>query len=191
MRPMLDDLELPQVQEIRTHELRSLAEHKPPGMAGSFLQNLGRRPTLLLLWGVASGADARAFLAKLETKFRAGKPLPFTADIVTDSTIEKVLVEDLKLDEIAGRPERFTYVLTLRELIEPVAPSALGAGAGAGASLAALAALDSDLLAEAAKLTGDLVAGLVAGRELVDALARFVPQFTDLLARLRQLGQPN
>jgi hypothetical protein len=182
---MLDDLELPQVQEIRTHELRSLAEHKPPGMAGSFLQNLGRRPTLLLLWGVASGAGARAFLAKLEAKFRAGKPVPFTADIVTDSTIEKVLVEDLKLDEIAGRPERFTYVLTLRELIEPVAPSAAGI---AGAGLADLAALDSDLLAEAAKLTGDLVAGLVAGRELVDALTRFVPQFTDLLARLRQLG---
>ena len=35
MRPMLDDLDLPQVQEIATHDRRVLAEHKPPGMAGS------------------------------------------------------------------------------------------------------------------------------------------------------------
>jgi hypothetical protein len=180
MRPMLDDLELPQVQEIRTHELRALAEHKAPGMAGSYLQNLGRRPALLLLWGVASGPDARDFLAKLETKFRAGQPLPFTADIVTDSTIEKVRVEDLKLDEVAGRPDRFTYVLALREAIEPVAPATAPAVDGG---------LDADLLADAAQLTGDLVAGLAAGRELLDSLARFVPQFTDLLTRLRQFAQ--
>jgi len=182
MRPMLDDLELPQVQEIRTHELRSLAEHKPPGMAGSYLQNLGRRPTLLLLWGVATGPDARDFLGKLEAKFRAGQPLPFTADIVADAAIDKVRVEDLKLDEVAGRPDRFTYVLALREAIEPVAPAtttALDPG------------LDTDLLADAAELTGDLIAGLAAGRELLDSLGRFVPQFTDLLARLRQLGTSN
>jgi hypothetical protein len=176
---MLDDLELPQVQEIRTHELRSLAEHKAPGMAGSYLQNLGRRPTLLLLWGVATGPDARDFLGKLEAKFRAGQPLPFTADIVADARIDKVRVEDLKLDEVAGRPDRFTYVLALREAIEPVAPAtapALDPG------------LDTDLFAEAAALAGDLVAGLAAGTELLDSLGRFVPQFTDLLSRLRQLG---
>lgn len=181
MRPMLDDLELPQVQEIRTHELRSLAEHKAPGMAGSYLQNLGRRPALLILWGVATGPDARDFLGKLEEKFRAGRPVPFTADIVADAHIETVRVEDLKLDEVAGRPDRFTYVLALREAIEPVAPET--------AAPAALdPGLDTDLLADAAALTGDLVAGLAAGTELLDALARFVPQFTDLLARLRQLG---
>jgi len=179
MRPMLDDLELPQVQEIRTHDRRALAEHKAPGMAGSYLQNLGRRPALLILWGVATGPGAREFLAKLEAKFRAGQPVPFTADIVTDSKLEKVRVEDLKLDEIAGRPDRFTYVLALREAIEPVAPQ----GAPAAAP-----GLDGDLLADAAAQMGDLVAGLVAGRELLDGLARFVPQFTDLLARLRQLG---
>ena len=38
MRPMLDDLELKLVQEIDTYELRTLAEHKPPGMSGSLLQ---------------------------------------------------------------------------------------------------------------------------------------------------------
>jgi len=59
MRPMLDDLPLPQVQEISTNEQRALAEHKPPSMAGSLLQNMGRRPTHLTLWGVASGPEAK------------------------------------------------------------------------------------------------------------------------------------
>ena len=43
MRPMLDDIELPQVQEIAAYDRRMLAEHKPPGMDGSLLQNLGRQ----------------------------------------------------------------------------------------------------------------------------------------------------
>ena len=37
MNPMLDDLALPQVQEIAVIERRTLAEHKPPGMDGSLL----------------------------------------------------------------------------------------------------------------------------------------------------------
>lgn len=175
MRPMLDDLELPQVQEVRTHELRALAEHKPPGRAGSFLQNLGRRPTLLLVWGVASGPGARAFLARLEDKFRAARPVPFVADIVADAELERVVIHDLKLDELAGKPERFTYVLTLRELIEPAEP-------------ATAAALDDELAAVAAGLMDDLVAGLDVGLDFATGLERFVPQFTDLLARLRQFG---
>ena len=82
MRPMLDDLELPQVQEIATYDQRMLAEHKPPGKAGSLLQNMGRRSTQLVLWGVASGADAQKFVEQLDGKFRAGDPVPFTAEAV-------------------------------------------------------------------------------------------------------------
>lgn len=39
-------------RQIATLERRALAEHKPPAMAGSLLQNLGRRPTRLALWGI-------------------------------------------------------------------------------------------------------------------------------------------
>src|SRR5919199_6478744 len=115
MRPMLDDLELPQVQEIAEHDRRFVAEHKPPGMEGSLLQNLGRRPMHLVVRGVASGEDARAFVDKLEEKLAAGAPVPFTADVVADADIDDVLIEDLRIDELAGRPERFAYTLDLRE----------------------------------------------------------------------------
>src|SRR6516165_10616123 len=107
MKPMLDDLELPQVQEITTYDHRALVERRPPGMAGSLLQNLGRRPTKMILWGVASGPGALGFAQRLDGKFRAGKPAPFTSDIIKDSNIDQVLIEGLRFEELAGRPQRF------------------------------------------------------------------------------------
>ncbi len=172
MRPMLDDIELPQVQEIATLERRVLAEHKPPGMAGSLLQNLGRRPARLTLWGVATGPEAPEFIQKLDDKFRAATPVPFVADIVKDAEIEQMLIENLKLQDLAGKPERFAYVLTLREFIEPVEPEE--------ASL-----LDGSILDEAQNLMDDLVDGLNVGLDFATGLEQFVPQLSDLLSRLQ------
>ena len=108
--------------EIATADRRVLVERKPPGMPGSLLQNLGRKPVRVVLWGVATGPDALAFVEKLDEKFRAGAPVPFTADIVRDAEIDEVVIEDLKLQELAGRPERFAYVLALSEFIKPTEP---------------------------------------------------------------------
>lgn len=173
---MLDDIELPQVQEIATLERRVLAEHKPPSMAGSLLQNMGRRPTRLALWGVATGPEALEFIQKLDDKFRAATPVPFVADIVKDAEIEQMLIEDLKLQDLAGKPERFAYVLTLREFIEPVEPEE--------ASL-----LDGSILDEAQNLMDGLVDGLNIGLDFATGLERFVPRFSDLLSRLQQFNQ--
>jgi hypothetical protein len=82
---MLDDQELSNVQEIATHDRRVLAEHKPPGMAGSLLQNMGRRPTRLVLWGVAVGPEALDFVGKLDEKFRN---LPFIGVVKLDALNE-------------------------------------------------------------------------------------------------------
>jgi hypothetical protein len=172
---MIDDLELPQVQEIRTQDRRALAEHRPPGMDGSLLQNLGRGPTRLALLGVASGPGARAFVEELDGKFRAGGAVTFTADIVTDSEIETMKIDDLKVQELAGRPDRFAYVLTLREFIEPVEPE--------DASF-----VDSDILEEAQGLVDGLVEGLDIGLDFASGLERFVPQLTDLLGRLQEFN---
>jgi len=176
MRPMIDELELPQVQEINTLDRRALAEHKPPGMQGSLLQNLGRRPTSLVLGGVATGAQARRLIDDLYAKFEAGMPVAFTADIVADAEIEQMLIEDLQYRDLAGKPERFAYVVTLREHIEPVEPE--------DTSL-----LDDDILDEAMDLLDDLVDGLNIGLDFATGLERFVSPLGDMLGRLRQFGQ--
>jgi hypothetical protein len=176
MRPMLDDLELQAVQEVTTYELRALPEHKPPGMSGSILQNLGRRPTRLVVRGVASGPGASDFAGKIEGKFRAAKPVPFTADIVADAKLDLVLIDDLQLTDVAGKPERFAYTLVLREFIKPkTAPDG--------------SALDSSIVDEAKALADGLVGGLAAASAFATGLEPFVGTFTGLLTRLQAFKQ--
>lgn len=175
MRPMIDELELPQAQEITTRDLRALAEHKPPGMDGSHLQNMGRRPTRLILGGVASGPESRQFIDDLYAKFQEGAPVAFTADIVADTAIEEMLIDDLLYRDLAGKPERFAYVLTLQEYIEPVEPEE--------ASL-----LDNDILGDAQGLLDDLVDGLDLGFDFSTGLERFLDPLQGLLGRLREFN---
>ena len=173
---MLDGLELQLVQEITVLERRVLAEHKPPGMSGSLLQNLGRRPTRLALWGVATGEGAQQFVDDLEVKFSGGQPLPFVADIVADAELEKVVIEDLRVQDLAGKPERFAYVITLREFIEPAEPEDT-------------TALDDGILEEAQELVGNLVKSLDFGLDFPTGLEPFVNTFGGLLSRLRQFRE--
>ncbi|WP_020669583.1 hypothetical protein [Amycolatopsis nigrescens] len=173
MRPMLSGYELPQVQELRTADLRALAEHKPPGKDGSLLQNLGRAPTAVTLWGMASDRQALELLDQLKKDLRTGVALPFTADITTDTEIEQVVLDDLQLRQLAGRPDRYAYALTLREYIEPVEP-------------AELSGLDLGLLEDAAGLLDDVLGGLELAQAFASGLERFVGSLTGLLGRLTE-----
>lgn len=174
MRPMLDDLELPQVQEIGTYDRRSLAEHQAPGAETSQLQDMGRRPTRVALWGVATGDDVASFVGKLESKYRAGTPFDFVADITTDAQIEKVVIDDLQLQEIGGRPDRTAFVLSLRQFLEPAEPEDL-------------AAVDAGVLDDAAGLMDGLVDGLALGQEFVTGLEKYVGVLSGFLDRLQQM----
>lgn len=176
MRPMIDDLELPQVQELDLLERRDLAEHRAPGMDGSLLQNLGRSPACLALWGVATGPDALDFAERLDAMFRAGEPVSFVADVVEDAEIERMVIDDLRFQELAGKPERAAFALTLREHVEPAEP-------------APASTLDDDLLAEAGDLVDGLVDGLDLGFDFASGLERFVAPLQGLLQRLQQLNQ--
>lgn len=169
---MLGDLELPQVQEVVTTDRRSLAEHKPPGMGGSLLQDLGRRAGHVALWGVATGAGARAFVERLDGLFRDGEAVPFTADVVADSRLERVVVSDLRVEELAGKPQRYLYVVTLREHAEPVEP--------------ATAEGVDDALAERAEGLMDALAGAIdLAPAFLAGLEPFVGRLGTLLGRVR------
>jgi len=171
VRPMLDDLELPQVQEILTSELRMLAEHKPPGMEGSLLQNLGRRPTALSVRGVATGPGAEELAGKLDRALKEGGPVPFIADIVADAGIQGVVLDDVTFEEVAGHPQRVEYVLALREHIEPVEPQDVSG-------------LEDAIADEAGDLVSGLVDGLAAAQEFADGLEKIVPDLGDMVERL-------
>ena len=147
MKVKLADLELPQVQEVTLSDRRSLAELKPPGMPGSLLQNMGRHPTGILLWGIASGPKALQFIEKLDVKFRAAKPVPFVTDFIAGAGVTDALVADLRFQDLAGKPQRFAYALVLHEFIKP-------------SKKENHAALNAGIHAEGARLTGHLAVNL-------------------------------
>jgi hypothetical protein len=177
---MLDDLELPLVQELTTYDRRTLSEHKPPGMSGSLLQNLGRRPLRVVLWGVATDPGAQTTVQQLDGKFRAAKPVPFTGDIVTDARLDLVLIEDLRLQELAGKPQRFSYVLTLREYIKPVDPAPQTE-----------TGIDTDILGNALDRVDGIADGIGLVQNFVTGLAPFVTKFSDLLGQMQSVKPSN
>lgn len=122
---MLGGIELQQLQKIDTDEDQVLTQHSVPALEGDFLQGLGRRATRVTLVGVMSGADAAASLKTLRDKYRAGEVVSFVADIATATKVDQVLIEEFGVRELAGKPARFEYELTLREFIPPPPPESV------------------------------------------------------------------
>lgn len=121
LRPMLDELELQQVQRIDSDQDQLLVRHAVPALEGDFLQGLGRRAATLVLDGVLTGPEVADGLSALREKFHAAAPVPFTADIATATRIDQVLIEAMEVREIAGHALRFEYAFLLREFI-PLPP---------------------------------------------------------------------
>ena len=118
---MLDTFELPNVQAIEGAEREALRQHGVAALEGDFLQDLGRSATRVELAGVLTGAEAADQLKTLREKYRAASPIPFVADIATATSLGQVLICELGIRELAGRPERFEYAISLVEYA-PAAP---------------------------------------------------------------------
>lgn len=135
-RPLLADIELPQVQQIEVEQDQRLVQHSVPALEGDFLQRLNRRATRITLRGVLTGPEAGEQIKTLRDTFRAAEPVTFVADIATATQIGRVLIDELAVRELAGKPERYEYALTLQEYMPgtPVAaerPSPVRAGPSA------------------------------------------------------------
>ena len=169
VRPMIAEWSPPSIERIRAVEARRLAVMPVPGLSGDLHQDLGRSAMGLEIIGSLSTDDARDdFLKQVREKFLAGDPVDFVADIVKESKLERVLIEELAFEERAGDPDAFRYRIVLREYTEPPEPPAPTADLGAG--------LDADL---------DLAAGLGLDALDLPAVAGSIPQIGDLLSPLK------
>ncbi len=119
VRPMLGDLELEQVQLVETDEDQVITRHPVPGLEGDFLQSLGRRGARLRLVGVLTRPETVESLAGLRSRFHAAEPVAFVSDISTATLVDRVLIEEMEVRELAGRPSMFEYSFALREFTEP------------------------------------------------------------------------
>src|ERR1700730_8558853 len=121
-RPMLDAVELQQVQQLRVGEEEAVCGQKVPALEGDFLQDLGRRAARIRVNGVTTGSEASQQLKTLGEKIRNGKPVPFVADIATATKVQHVLLEEMQVRELAGKPERYEYDIVLVEFLPPPKP---------------------------------------------------------------------
>jgi hypothetical protein len=122
---MLDDFELPVVQQLRTEEGQVWVEHGVPALEGSLFQHLGRQPARIFVHGVMVDDESLDKLERLRELFQAAEPVPFVADIMTATDVKQVLVADLSVREVAGKPQQYHYCLTLVEFVptpDPIIP---------------------------------------------------------------------
>ena len=173
IRPMIGGWEPPRIERIAAKESRHLAVLPVPGLSGDLHQDLGRGALAVEIVGSLAGDEARDdFLKQVREKFLAGDPVDFVADIVKESELERVLIETLEVEEVAGAPDSFRYRIVLREYTEPPEPPAPAADFG----------LDLD-----AELDGLADLGL----DLLDlpALAADIPQIGDVLAPIKPAAE--
>lgn len=120
---MIGSWELPCIEHIGTLESRRLARLAVPGLDGDLQHDLGADSLLVEISGTLAGDDARdAFLKGVRDQFHAGQPVTFVADILTATTLDKVLIESLEVAERNDLSASFGYRVVLREYVEPPAP---------------------------------------------------------------------
>ena len=169
VRPMIGQWSPPAIERIHSVEARRLSALPVPGLSGDLHQDLGRGAMGLEIIGSLNTDEARDdFLKQIREKFLAGDPVTFVADIIKESQLEQVLIEELEVEEAAADPDSFRYRIVLREYTEPPEPPAPAADFGQE--------LNADL---------DLSAALGLGALDVPGLAGNIPQIGDLLAPLQ------
>lgn len=168
VKPVLGDWEIPRVAMMRTAEARKFAELPVPGRQGSLFQDLNAEPTLVEIAGSLFADEERSeFLTTVREKFRAGEPVTFVADITEATDIQFVVIDSMRFEQRADRPDEVSYHLTLRESPPPPPPPD------------PLGGIDTGLLDEAA----GFVDGVTDALDALDALAN-LPDFSDPTALL-------
>jgi hypothetical protein len=177
IRPMLGAWEVPRIEEIVSSEQRRLVPLAVPGLAGDLHQDLGRGAMRVRISGSLSGDEARdQFLKDLREQFLAGEPVDFVADIVTESQLEQVLIEELDLEEVAGSADTFRFRIVLCEYTEPPEPPGFGEDFGLN--------VDAEL-----GLDVDLGLDLLDLASLIPDLPVDVPKIGDLLSPLKPAAE--
>jgi hypothetical protein len=188
---MLDDMSLPLVQDVRTGEDRAWVAHRVPGKEGAAHQHLGRRPVIITVIGAAADDVSLENLSRLRQKFQAREPVPFTADIATATEVQNVVIDDLYVTEVAGRPQQYRYVICLVEHIPPPPPPQPLAAPGVELDAEGILDQVTDVLGELPDLSGLLDLNLVNPvpplKTLVDGVTSTAGQITDALRPLDEL----
>lgn len=120
----LAGIQLHRVHHIETLERGNFIYHRVPGLQGNAIQDIGRDSVCLQLYGIFYGPRARQDLESLRQIYRKREEVDFLADIVGQSYFSRVILDRLEVVESTRDPERFSYRLTISEVVKPANPAA-------------------------------------------------------------------
>jgi hypothetical protein len=178
---MLGQVELPLVQRLIVDRDEMLAQHSIPALEGDFFQDEGRRSTRIRLEGIITGPQAGDDVDQLRQAFRAGEPVSFTADITTATSLDKVLIEQFAVRELAGKSERYDYAVELVEFVNPPKPAATQTGAATAApNETENAPVEASTAADAESSQEQMEKQVQAGQGTVEITVELADQAVDI-----------
>src|SRR5438477_11068609 len=119
VRPVIGEWQVPNIERIQTLEERRIARLPVPGLLGDIQQDLGAASLTVEISGSLHGDETRDdFLEKLRDDFKAGEPVSFAADITNASDLDRVLVDELELEEVNDSAAGFRSRFVLRGAVE-------------------------------------------------------------------------
>ncbi len=168
--PIVGDITLTAVQRIEHLLDAGFVAAAVPGLDGDPLQRAGRGSHAVRISGVLRGDTAADDLAALQTAASAGDEVPFAADITTALELQKVVITDLRTEEVAGFERLITYEIDIVES-PPLPPPAEVSGFGGldGFGLGDLG-FDTDIMGDLAGLADDLAGAVDAVMDAADQL---------------------
>jgi hypothetical protein len=189
VKPVLGGWEIPHISSIGSLEQRAFAELEVPGKTASLFQDLAATPTRIVITGSLYGDEDRdSFLEEVRTKFRAGEPVTFVADILTATEVQYVVIETLRFEQSAESPDEIEYLIAVRESPPPPPPPGPSlddslldeAGAFADSVTGALAAIEGVSVPDFGDPTPPLQGTLDGLNEALGGLSEVPGQLTDL-----------
>lgn len=106
------------VYDVHVDGKRSIVELRVPGSSGNVLQDMGREPITILVKGEVWGPDAKKTIQSLKAKSDGGDSVPFTSDLLAAASVSDVMVDEFVVDQLAGNPTKYRYLMLLREFKE-------------------------------------------------------------------------
>jgi len=187
--PMIDDLELKAVQQIRQETEQDFVRQRVAGLDGTLHQKLGRRSHRVSLTGMLLPETATDDLKKLQQKASSGDEVTFTADITTALEVQKMVIESFRAEQFVGPAGQIHYALVLAESPPLPPPAEVSSFGGLGDFGLGDLGFDADALGDT---LGDIADQAGNVMDAVDAAADAVKQIESLskLADLADVGNP-
>ena len=165
------------VTRIGTIDRRRIIKHDASAVYGTIVDDQGKASARLLIEGRFVGDDAMTGMSSLRTKYKKGEPINLVSDITLLSSINKVMIEELRIQMSSSGQLSYEYQMILREYVETVKKQSAIAPPQKAQALAAVGSQAADALQE---LKQDASTALQKAQSLAEVGAQAVGAFKDL-----------